>query len=764
MKKIFKVLTYSAVALTATAFLPSCAMEDPFFDSAEGNLTLTTQIRGDVTVQTRSISEDQPADLREKCVIYIENSKGIVRKYKGLDNVPEAIKLRTGSYVAEAWSGDSVSASFDKKFYRGYQPFEIAEGDNALTLKCNIANVLVSVDPTSLGVNLKDLKVTFSHSRGELVFTKDAVFENDQKIKGSISDGDKGYFMMPNADKDLAYKVEGTTADGSAYLKEGKIEGVQRAHEYAMTITEEPAEISDGGAVIRLSIAEIPVIETEFEIFPAPAVSGIGFDNLEQVVSTDKVFTDKKLYIRGYYGLNSVIVNFSDNFNDPGLPSGVNMLDNSTITALGSKGIKVEKKNSTDAAVDGQDVKVDQVFVTFTKGFLEGLPESTSEYKVTFVATDAQEHPKRGSGSFRVANTFDAIETVPPVATAPAPDPDKDPMAIGARHITLTGYVNDAEAASNFGIKYRPQGSSDWQVAYPSSANASAARRNARATRAATPVPFTVKITGLQPGTIYEYKSFSDGYEDASVNTFTTESTFTIPNASFEDWGTYGDGIVIPSLTGDKLTSFWGSGNEGSSMASMTLTDKSSEMKHSGQYSARMESKSAVGVIAAGNLFVGYYVETYKISNGKLKLGREYNGSHPSKVRVWANYRPGNNVSVKAGNEGFVEIQNGGTDHGQIYVALTDGAYDICTYAKERKLFDPNDPQVLAYGQVTWKEAFGPDGQLQMVDIPFEYNSRANTKRPTHLVITCAASKFGDFFSGSAGSVMYVDDFELVYE
>ncbi|MDE5712626.1 MAG: PCMD domain-containing protein, partial [Muribaculaceae bacterium] len=31
-------------------------------------------------------------------------------------------------------------------------------------------------------------------------------------------------------------------------------------------------------------------------------------------------------------------------------------------------------------------------------------------------------------------------------------------------------------------------------------------------------------------------------------------------------------------------------------------------------------------------------------------------------------------------------------------------------------------------------------------------------------VIVCSASKFGDYFCGSSSSVMYVDDFELVYE
>ena len=186
-------------------------------------------------------------------------------------------------------------------------------------------------------------------------------------------------------------------------------------------------------------------------------------------------------------------------------------------------------------------------------------------------------------------------------------------------------------------------------------------------------------------------------------------------------------------------------------------------MVHSGTYSARLASDKAAGVLAAGNLFFGDYVKTDG-TNGVLALGRDYNGSHPSKLKVWANYRPGKVDVIKSGNESKVDFAKGDNDHGQIYVALTVGPVDIRTNPKNQKLFNKDDDQVVAYGQVTWTEAFGPDGQLQMIEVPIEYKANAQTVRPTHLVITCCASKFGDFFSGSSSSVMYLDDFELVYE
>lgn len=756
MKRINKFMTRSAVALAVAALLPSCAMEAPFSDGGDGTLSISTEIKGDVVKNTRAIDSDEMAALRENFVIWICNSKGVVKRFKGVDNIPESFSLKVGSYVADAWAGDSVSASFDKKFYRAVQDFEISKGSNALSLVCRIANVLVSVDPASLGAGLQDMKITFSNSRGELLFTADNIGV------------DKGYFMMPNsAETDILYKIEGKAADGSAYVKEGAIANVQRAHEYCMTVTADERPITEGGALIRISIADIPVIEDDIEVFPAPAPRGVGFDIAGQVVSTDRSFTDTKVYLCGYYGLASVTMDFSGNFT--GMTGGQNILSNSVMTELAAKGIRVERQESYDAAgVEGGQVKVDEVYVTFSKEFLDALPASSDEFVVSFEATDARS--RVGRGSLRIANTLEAVEHPAPVGLAPAPDPETDPMAVLSRSAVLTGYVFDAEAAVNFGIRYREAGASEWIKAYPSSAAAAAARRNARAAATrADMAAFSVRIDGLKPGTQYEYSVFCDDFESNDIQTFTTESVFSIVNASFEDWSTYSaktmlgtKNVILPGSTGDKLTSFWGSGNEGAATANKVLTDKSTDMAHSGQYSARLASNSAMNIIAAGNIFVGHYVET-DVTNGVLLLGRPYDGSHPSALRVYANYRPGGNVSVKNADD-RIEVVNGGTDHGQIYVALTDEPVEIRTNPSNQKLFEKDDLHVLAYGQVTWTDAFGPDGQLQLLEIPLEYNERARSKRPTHLVIVASASKFGDFFAGSASSVMYLDDFELVYE
>lgn len=739
MSKLTGLLSGSAVALAAL-ILPSCAMEDPFKADGEGELTLTTEINGDI-VKTRAVEGDELSTLREKCVVYIENGQGVVRKFKGLDNIPASFKLQTGEYVAEAWSGDSVSASFGSKFYRGYEKFEIKEGENSLTLKCNIANVLVSVDPKSLEIGLDNLTVTFSHSRGELVFNQENIPEA------------KGYFMMPSTDSDIAYKIEGTKkSDGSAYLKEGKIPDVKRAHEYSLLITEDKPDVNDGGALIQITIADIPLIEETFEICPGPSVRGIGFNLADQLVSAENSFTDKYVAVKCYEGMSSILLTFGDNFTTPA-PGQYNILKADAANRLEAAGITYESKGSKDASAmsDGEDIDVDEVFIKFSAEFLNGLSASDKEYVITIEAID--EKHREGMGSLRIATTEGAVEVLSPVTTAAAPNPAKEPMAIGARRATLSGVINDPAAAQNYGIKYREQSQSEWQKAYPAD--------DATLTRGSANIPYSVTLTGLTPGTTYEYIAFCDEFDSDVINTFKTEEVFPIPNSSFEDWGTYGNKIVVPGLTGDKTTCFWGSGNEGSSMAGQTLTNSTQDIVRTGDYAVKLASSQALGVLAAGNVFTGYFKGTNHIKYGEIVVGRPYNGSHPSKVRVYCNYRPGAVDITKS----EAPLEKNQKDHGQIYIGLVTEPLTLNTY-DTKTLFTPENyrSKLIAYGQVTLTDDYGADKELLELDIPFEYYDMAQTVTPGYLVIVATASKYGDYYAGSSKSVMILDDVELIYE
>ena len=50
--------------------------------------------------------------------------------------------------------------------------------------------------------------------------------------------------------------------------------------------------------------------------------------------------------------------------------------------------------------------------------------------------------------------------------------------------------------------------------------------------------------------------------------------------------------------------------------------------------------------------------------------------------------------------------------------------------------------------------------------VPFsiDIDYRTTSVVPTHILVVAAASKWGDYFVGGSGSVMFIDDFKLEYD
>lgn len=110
--------------------------------------------------------------------------------------------------------------------------------------------------------------------------------------------------------------------------------------------------------------------------------------------------------------------------------------------------------------------------------------------------------------------------------------------------------------------------------------------------------------------------------------------------------------------------------------------------------------------------------------------------------------------------EGVTLEENKTIDQCAIYIALVKGVVHVNS-ANEDTYFDPEGDNVVAYGALPSGAATSGDG-LVAFNIPLEYKSL--TEKPTHIIIVCAASKYGDYMSGGVGSTLYVDDFSLVYD
>ena len=79
---------------------------------------------------------------------------------------------------------------------------------------------------------------------------------------------------------------------------------------------------------------------------------------------------------------------------------------------------------------------------------------------------------------------------------------------------------------------------------------------------------------------------------------------------------------------------------------------------------------------------------------------------------------------------------------------------------KEIFLDIKNDKNIIAYGDL--QDGAGTGGQYKEFEIKFNY--RGLSRKPKYILIVAAASKYGDYFSGSTSSVLYVDEFSLSYD
>ena len=157
MKKIFGLIL--AIVTIVTVYT-SCSDEKNYL-TGNGKVSISLSIDDNVTVLSRAISNEELTALHNSCKIYMYSTKGLIRKYHGTDEVPNEIWLVSGDYSTEAWAGDSVAASFDKKFYKGKTSFTISPTATAnAKIECKIANVVASVKiDTSVDDVLKNYNI-----------------------------------------------------------------------------------------------------------------------------------------------------------------------------------------------------------------------------------------------------------------------------------------------------------------------------------------------------------------------------------------------------------------------------------------------------------------------------------------------------------------------------------------------------------------------------------------------------------------------------
>ncbi|MDE5628094.1 MAG: DUF4493 domain-containing protein [Muribaculaceae bacterium] len=715
------------VAGAAFAFAAASCSEEQLGDG-QGNVTLRASINSDVEVVSRA----SDAELAENCVIWISSDKGLVRQYNGIGEVPASIDLVSGRYVAEAWAGDSVSASFSDRCFKGYEVFNVEAGKTTqVDLVCKIANVVASVNyQENLEDFLSDIKMTVGHNRGSLIFEG--------------RDDRKGYFMMPSTSTGLSYELEGTQVDGSPFYFAGTIDNVKPATEYVLNVSYSVDESNIGGAVFTIKIVENEItVNTEIELIAAPRITGYDFDINKPLVSELGAMGRRCVYITSATGITDIELR-SELFTSMStfLGEDVNILkmNEDGEAALNALGIN---HSVTQGEQEGSTI----VQINFEEEFTNAL--ANGDYTIAISATDDKGKTSNATMQLSISDA--------PVLTTAASD-------VEMYAATLTGVVNKDEVES-IGFNYRAAGTSEWTYVEASSAQ--------NLVKGST---FTARLENLNAFTEYEFAAVSGDYVSAVVEKFTTLDGAQLPNCSFEDWCNTSDGVLIPGTDTSNNNNFWDTGNHGSNTMSVQVTQQNTNSLYvaDGKSSAKLRSQFVgvdlgfmkAGKFAAGNIFVGKYLDT-EGTDGILGWGKPFDGA-PKSVTFYVRYEPGTVVS--GNNMGSGEYMPvGATDQGMVYVALMDDSSDerektykewpIVIRTKTSQLFEKENPHIIAYGEMVFDKATDGSG-LVKVTMPLEYRSDAT---PSRIVFVASASRYGDYFQGGEGSTLYLDNIHMDY-
>lgn len=284
---------------------------------------------------------------------------------------------------------------------------------------------------------------------------------------------------------------------------------------------------------------------------------------------------------------------------------------------------------------------------------------------------------------------------------------------------------------------------------------------------------FSAAAEGLQPLTEYECVAYS-GDETSETVRFTTESAAQLPNSGFETASNAESNKYLsfydPASSDPELrTKWWGSGNKGSTTvgSSYAITKLDDTEKVEGKYSLKMESQYVVIKFAAGNIFSGEYGGNVGVSGGKIRMGRPFT-LRPRKLTLWLKYKSGKIQQKTLGDYPAGDVVKvGDNDRGIVWVAL--GTWDYRKYGGTEEcpvevnttdkstFFDPAGKDVIAYGK------FVTDHDMEWTKVEIPLNYVTTSRRPTYIIVSCAASMLGDYFTGSPDSILWVDDLKLGY-
>lgn len=303
---------------------------------------------------------------------------------------------------------------------------------------------------------------------------------------------------------------------------------------------------------------------------------------------------------------------------------------------------------------------------------------------------------------------------------------------------------------------------------------------------------FTAHIKGLQPSTGYEVV-VNCGEDVSQPESFTTAPDAKIPNGSFEYASLVANSNYYKFYDPDcgveeGETMFWGSGNgegsegvPGSANMGIIITVIDRNDKVDGKQSVCAQTSQMAGILAAGNLFTGQFAGLVGTEGGKVNFGRPWT-TRPAALKLHCRYTTGKVDIIGKKMPPGVTITNNDYDRAQVKFAIgnwdykkyggtKDSPVHVNTTIPSTFVDFSKDAATIAHGDlIIHNDGYILNGTDRVeastwewaeYTIPLHYNTLEEV--PTHIIISCAASQYGDYFTGCSSSKLWIDKVELVY-
>ncbi|MBQ8493022.1 MAG: DUF4493 domain-containing protein [Alistipes sp.] len=515
----------------------------------------------------------------------------------------------------------------------------------------------------------------------------------------TFSETSEGYVMMPEGETSLYWHFEGSNDSNGSIVKEGLIENVKPSAKY--TITLKYSKDAPGILEIEAKVDEsIEEKEDNIMFSPDPTILPDNFDMTEEQSSIGE---PRKYMISALAAIDAMSITLDGT--DYDLLSG------------DVQGVTVEKVNDT-----AYNVTISHEFFLAATGGHNTITINVEDVDGGKVHKDV------------VYN----VQGIMPIATS-----DYD-LWLG--NVTFKANVLNT-AATSIKVAYRANGGEWTMVDAVASSDGS----------------YTATGSDFAAEKNYEYKLVVDGVDSGKMLAHTTATGSQLPNAGLEDWHTSGT-PYYPYAQGS--APFWLTGNEGSASFGGNLTVPSNDIRpgSTGSYSAYLQSKYVVIKFAAGNLFTGGF--RLNGTDGIVSFGRPFTfNAKPKSFTYWMKNNEGAINRIKGSPSGTT-INSGDPDRYVNVVILANwtGPYsvdtsnaDATTLTEERI---KNMDGVIAYAWMV-----GTDSNPDWTEISREltYLPGMENVKPNYVVVSFTPSGYGDYFTGSEDSWMYVDDVRFNY-